>query len=115
MKTAGTSYLEALRTVAVTEPPLFREIFDFARGLYEQKKKTHHVFAKLEKVLPAEQFTSLFGQDDMRQVLLHVTLGKVLTETDPQGQSRFRDRIMKCLTEKEGTHYDFLYRHLNAR
>ena len=115
VKTAGTSYLEALRTVATTSPLLFREILDFARGLYEQEKRTYHVSAELEKVLPAEQYTdeqltSLFSQDDARQVL-HVTFGKVLTETDPQGQSRFRDRIMKCLSENEETHYDFLCQH----
>ena len=115
MKTAGTSYLEALRTVAATSPPLFREILDFSRGLYEQEKRTYHVSAKLEKVLPVEQYTdeqliSLFDQDDARQVL-HVTFGKVLTETDSEAKSRFRDRIMKCLTENEEAHYDFLTRH----
>ena len=35
VKTAGTSYLEALRTVAARDPVLFREILDFSRALYE--------------------------------------------------------------------------------
>ena len=31
LKTAGTSYVEALRTLAALDPPLFREIYAFAR------------------------------------------------------------------------------------
>ena len=36
VKTAGTSYLEALRVVAQREPSYFREIIDFARARYDE-------------------------------------------------------------------------------
>ncbi|MEM8678369.1 MAG: tagaturonate epimerase family protein, partial [Planctomycetota bacterium] len=43
VKTAGTSYLEALRVVARHEESLFREIVAFSRSHYEKDKATYHV------------------------------------------------------------------------
>lgn len=40
VKTAGTSYLEALRVVAAEEPATFREILDFSRDLYVTEKES---------------------------------------------------------------------------
>lgn len=115
VKTAGTSYLEALRTVAATEPALFREILDFSRARFEVEKATYHVSARLENVPAADrlsdgQLLELFGQDDARQVL-HVTFGKVLTTTEANGKYLFKGRIMQCLTEHEDVHYENLQRH----
>jgi tagaturonate epimerase len=53
VKTAGTSYLEALRVVALRDEQLFRRIIDFARGRYEKDKATYHVSATLHSVPPA--------------------------------------------------------------
>ncbi len=47
VKTAGTSYLEALRVVARHDAALFRRIVDFARGRYDTDKATYHVSATL--------------------------------------------------------------------
>lgn len=47
VKTAGTSYLEALRVVARHDPASFREIVDFSRGRYDEDKATYHVSATL--------------------------------------------------------------------
>lgn len=115
VKTAGTSYLEALRTVAAKQPDLFREILEFARGLFETEKATYHVSAKLEKVpaskeLSDDKLTALFDDNDARQVL-HVTFGKVLTTRNQEGKPLFRDRIMQCLEQNEAEHYANLVRH----
>lgn len=115
VKTAGTSYLEALRTVATKDTHLFREILDFARNKYEGEKATYHVSARLERVpagssLADEELPELFAQNDARQVL-HVTYGKVLTAKDDNGEYVFRDRILRCLDKNEETHYDYLIRH----
>jgi len=117
VKTAGTSYLEALRTVAATEPTLFREILDFSRGLYDSEKKTYHVSADLQKVAAAETYTDaqlldLFEINDSRQVL-HVTFGKVLTTRKDDGTYLFRDRILNCLNENEEAHYQYLMKHFS--
>ena len=47
VKTAGTSYLEALRVVARHDEALFREIIDFGRSRYDVDKATYHVSATL--------------------------------------------------------------------
>lgn len=115
VKTAGTSYLEALKVVATKKPDLFREILDFSRNLYETEKKSYHVSADINKVPPAkeqsdQQLIALFDSNDTRQVL-HVTFGRVLTDKDPSGNYLFKDKILQCLIENEETHYDFLIKH----
>ena len=45
LKTAGTSYLEALRTLAALDPAMFRAIYAFARERYDTDKATYHVSA----------------------------------------------------------------------
>ena len=47
VKTAGTSYLEALRVVARRDEALFRRVVEFARSHYEGDKATYHVSATL--------------------------------------------------------------------
>lgn len=82
LKTAGTSYLEALRLLTTVDPGFFRAIWDFARAHYETDRRTYHVSATLEATLPAsalsdEQLPALLNQFDARQVL-HVTFGSAL-------------------------------------
>ncbi len=115
VKTAGTSYLEALKVVAVAEPEKFRKILDFSRNLYSKEKKTYHVSAELEKVKAGNEYSDkeleeLFVQDDARQVL-HVTFGKVLTELGEDGTPLFKTDIVDCLNENEDLHYKFIYNH----
>jgi hypothetical protein len=115
VKTAGTSYLEALRTVAACKPKLFREILDFSRSLYEHERRTYHVSAELARVpaatdLKNRDLPALFDDDDARQVL-HVTFGRVLTERDPDGAYLFKKRLLAALEEHEAAHYDNLVAH----
>lgn len=115
VKTAGTSYLEALRTIATKAPELFGEILDFARSRYETDKASYHVSANLDKVPPAEacapkDFRKLFEENNARQVL-HVTFGSVLTHKDDAGKLVFKDRLMRALEEHEDAHYEILRRH----
>jgi hypothetical protein len=115
VKTAGTSYLEALRTIAAREPELFGEILDFARRRYETDKASYHVSARLDKILSVrtctpERFLRLFADDDARQVL-HVTFGSVLTCKDSAGKPVFKERILRALEQHEEAHYENLQRH----
>jgi hypothetical protein len=115
VKTAGTSYLEALRTIAACEPKLFREILEFSRSLYEHERRTYHVSADLERVPPAadlkaRDLPALFEDDDARQVL-HVTFGRVLTEKDSNGDYVFKERLLAALGEHEAAHYENLVAH----
>ncbi len=115
LKTAGTSYLEALRAVAQTDPALFREILGFARERYPEDRATYHVSAELEKVpmpeeVPDDALPGLLDQFDARQVL-HVTYGSVLMAKNGDGRWRFKDRLFRVLEEHEEEHYEALERH----
>jgi len=82
VKTAGTSYLEALRTVATLDPGLFRAMYALARDRYEEDRASYHVSASLERAPSADslrdaELVSLLEGFDTRQVL-HVTFGSVL-------------------------------------
>jgi tagaturonate epimerase len=82
VKTAGTSYLEALRLVAEHDPALFRAMLDHARAHFEHDRKTYFLDAQLSKV-PAgsavadADLPDLLNQFDSRQVL-HVVFGSIL-------------------------------------
>jgi tagaturonate epimerase len=115
VKTAGTSYLEALRTISMVEPALIREILDFSREQYETARQSYHVTARLDRVpiskaCTDQQLQDLFNQHDARQVF-HVTFGQVLSTRDALGRLLFRDRFMACLNEHEDVHYENIIRH----
>jgi hypothetical protein len=102
LKTAGTSYLEALRTVAALETGLFREVYAFARDHYAEDRASYHVSAILERAVQPEDVSDeelpvLLERCDEREIL-HVTFGSVLK--DP----RFRDRLIGLL-RKHPEHY----------
>jgi tagaturonate epimerase len=91
LKTAGTSYLEALHLIATVDTDFFRTIWDFARERYETDRRTYHVSARLADtkaaaMLSDEQLVTLFEQFAARQIL-HVTFGSVLDTFGPQLQS----------------------------
>ncbi len=115
VKTAGTSYLEALRTIAKVEPELIREILSFACGQYEEDRKSYHVTGRLDKVPDPQKCTNqeilgLFEQHDTRQIL-HVTFGKVLTTKNENGNYLFKNRLMGCLNQNENVHYETIIKH----
>jgi hypothetical protein len=99
VKTAGTSYLEALRVVARYDAPLFRRIVDFSRRCYDRDKATYHVSAKVADLPSADEITDAAQLERIylghwsevptdcgftspgRQVL-HCTFGSVLSDRE---------------------------------
>ncbi|MFO8014740.1 MAG: tagaturonate epimerase family protein [Phycisphaerae bacterium] len=113
VKTAGTSYLEALRVLAERETGLFREILGFARERYDTDKATYHVSADVGKVpapdgLADAALPALLDDFDARQVL-HVTYGSVLTAGEGE---RFRGRLLDALRTHEAAYEAALARHI---
>jgi hypothetical protein len=114
LKTAGTSYLEALRTIAAIDIDLFREIYCFARQRYETDKRSYHVSAELNRApLPeaVADWPGLLEQFDARQIL-HVTFGSVLTEKTANQEWRFYDRLMALLRANPEAYANNLEKHL---
>ncbi len=108
LKTAGTSYLEALRVIAGVDPELFRAIcrFDFER--YPVDRASYHVSADLSHVphldtMPDSQLSALLDHFDARQIL-HVTFGSALAQ--------FGNKLKATLCQHEAEHYAALGKHL---
>lgn len=114
VKTAGTSYLEALRTIATCNPGLFSKIMKFSIQRFEEDKKTYHISAELEQVTNPDdkkddELPDYLDDDDARQVL-HVTYGSVLSG-EIEEAAGFRDEIWETLENNEVIHYQFLQSH----
>ena len=115
IKTAGTSYLEALKVVSIVNPTFFREILSYCVNLYDNEKKTYHVSANLDLIKKSEDYldlelVELFNDNNVRQVL-HVTFGRVLTDKDENGNLIFKDRLIKLLKSNEELHYQIIEKH----
>ena len=122
IKTAGTSYLEALRVVARHDEPLFRRIIDFARGRYDQDKATYHVSATVDDVPAPAQVTDAeelersylqlwsetpegAGFTEPGRQILHCTFGSVLTDPD------LGPALQQVLIDHPATHRQVLAEH----
>jgi hypothetical protein len=79
VKTAGTSYLEALRVLAAREPDLFLKIYSLGRERYEVDKKSYHVSADVNLLPNTDDLPALLNDFHAREVL-HVTFGSALTQ-----------------------------------
>jgi hypothetical protein len=117
LKTAGTSYLEALRAIATIDPQLFREILDFGFEHYDEDKATYHVsadptLAPRSADLPDEALSTVLDNFHARQ-MLHVTFGSVLTTRDSAGRFVFRERFFRALRSDENAYYRALHVHFN--
>jgi hypothetical protein len=112
VKTAGTSYLEAVRVAAREDEALFRTIVGFSRSRFEEDKATYHISATLDNVAAADEIADVatleglyLDEDDGRQIL-HVTFGSVLT--DPELGPALRG----VLEANPDTHRDIVATHL---
>lgn len=114
VKTAGTSYLEAIRTVAEVDPDFFKEIMSFSMSRFEEARKTYFISAEPDSIpelstLSSEQLESLLDDDDARQVL-HVAYGDVLSGDQPEAAD-FKTRLMELLEANEERHEANLIKH----
>jgi hypothetical protein len=97
VKTAGTSYLEALRTVVRVDPKLFREIVKLSRSRYDTDRATYHVSATLQSAKRADEISDARalekaylglwsdvpagkGLSDPGRQIVHCTFGSVLCD-----------------------------------
>jgi len=104
VKTAGTSYLEALRVLASHEPDLFLKIFSLGRARYETDKRTYHVSAQLNLVPNTDDLPLLLDDFHVREVL-HVTFGSALAQ--------FGVELKAALIKHEAAYYDGLKTHFD--
>ncbi|NQU09480.1 hypothetical protein HQ590_01705 [bacterium] len=122
VKTAGTSYLEALRVAALREPKLFRRLVEFSRERYDTDKATYHVHAILTDVPPPNEVA---GDRELERLylelweqvppgkgftfpgrqILHCTFGSVLTHPE------FGPALKDCLQQHADAYVEVLAVH----
>ncbi|MBL4574651.1 MAG: hypothetical protein JKY51_00945 [Opitutaceae bacterium] len=124
VKTAGTSYLEALRVAAKIDPSFFREIIDFSRSHYLRDKATYHVSATLEHAPAPSEITrndelerlylekwedvpAGLGFTNPGRQILHCTFGSVLTD------AKLGPALHQLLSANESTYTEILQEHFN--
>jgi hypothetical protein len=129
VKTAGTSYLEALRVAARHDQALLRQIIDFSRGRFATDRATYHISAELNQVpasgelKTATDLESTYlecwsdvphgkGFSNPGRQILHCTFGSVLTD------SRLGTQLKQLLAAHTDTYGELLEdhfaRHLEA-
>ena len=82
LKTSGTSYLQAIRTVAATEPALFRSVWHTAVNAYTVGRSSYMVSAHLDDApdvasVPDAGLPDLLDSRSVREIM-HVTFGAIL-------------------------------------
>jgi len=85
VKTAGTSWLEAVRTIAQHDPALYRDLHRRALDFFPEALAYYHVTPDLSSVPDATTLTNaelpgLMDDDAVRQVV-HVTYGGILPDS----------------------------------
>lgn len=108
VKTAGTSYLEALRVLARHEPDLFLKIYSLGRERYETDRKSYHVSAELNLLPSTDDLPSLLEDFHAREIL-HVTFGSAL--------AKFGVELRAALAKHEEAYHNtlkaYFEKHLN--
>jgi hypothetical protein len=110
VKTAGTSWLEAIRCIAKCNPNLYRKMHAKALHYYNDALKYYHITADISKIkdLKDVQDTNLieYLEGDESRQLLHITYGSLLN--DPE----IREDFFNTLHEYEDIHYQLVKNHI---
>jgi hypothetical protein len=110
LKTAGTSWLEAVRVVARVDPRLFRRMLAGALAGFGEASKLYHVAADPAAVPPADRvpddrLETFLEKPDSRQIL-HIGYGVLLA--DPG----IRSALYATLQANEEKHYTAVKDHI---
>ncbi len=109
LKTAGTSWLEAVRLISLKDPSLYREMHLQALSAFGEASKHYQVTTDVCSIPQIEALSDsdlpdLLDQENARQ-LLHITYGFLL-------KSMLRDRIFKTLIQYEEDYESLLDKHI---
>lgn len=116
VKTAGTSYLEALRAVARMAPSRFAEIAAYSRNRFDTDRKSYHISTTSAEIASLPAFggradEAAYLDDRVGRQLLHVTFGSVLTIGAGSDGRPFKEAILEVLDRHSGLHREFLELH----
>ena len=118
VKTAGTSYVEALRVVVRTDKPLFREMVEYAQTRFTADCATYHISTTQADVdaisgtADSDLERVLLDENEGRQ-LMHVTYGSVLINGKAANGKPFGDSLTEILDKHDDLHMEFITRHFD--
>ena len=116
VKTAGTSFLEAIKVAGKVDIVLMREILKFCLDRFNEERKSYHLSTNLDNVpkpedINKENIVEVFNtNNDFRQVI-HVGYGPILTEKDNNRKFVFRDILYNILNENYDMYSDCIREH----
>ena len=110
VKTAGTSWLEAMRVVAEKEPALYRRAHRFAIEHRPEAEKYYHVTTKASEIPNIDLESDVFLPEYLNlapsRQTMHIAYGVLLSE------DWFRKAFFRAMAEHEEEYYAGLERHL---
>lgn len=110
LKTAGTTWLEALNTLAVYDPDLYRRIHREALETHSEALSHYVISSDFSKIPPLDEVTdvdlpSYLINTNSRQ-MLHISYGGILKNT------ALREELYRALHRLEEEHYRMVASHL---
>lgn len=110
LKTSGTFWLEAIRTLATVRSAVFERVFERAREVFPAMQAHYHLSADLTRVTPpadrdASAYRRYLEEPDARQ-MLHPSYGAVLED------GALRNAVLAAIDDDRETYLDFVSRHV---
>jgi hypothetical protein len=112
VKTAGTSYLEALRCALQSDEKLFLDIVRFSHERFDEDRATYHISATskanadlAKRNLGGRELEMAYLDESIGRQILHVTFGSVLTD------GRLKPRLLDNLAVHSTLHSQLLEKH----
>lgn len=116
VKTAGTSFIEAMKVVARADFEFFREILGLAIETFEENAASYDISGSVSRVpdpsglTPDTAVAEITGNNDMRQAL-HIAFGRIITAHGDRLRSllrKHREDYRSYLTAHIGRHLALL-------
>ncbi|GAB2692743.1 tagaturonate epimerase family protein [Paenibacillus thermoaerophilus] len=116
VKTAGTNWLEAVRTVAKVNPSLYRRMHAYALEHYKEALAYYHVTTDFAAIKPLDQVAdedlhTYMDENNARQ-MIHITYGILLQAKDADGRPLFKDEFYRTLSDQEEAYEASLRSHI---
>ena len=110
LKTSGTSWLEAMRTLAIYDPALYRRIHAFAVSYYPTALTHYHITADFDAIPPLDsvaddRLVSTYLEDPNARQMLHISYGGIL------GNKELKTALYVSLHHFEEEHTEIIRRH----
>jgi hypothetical protein len=117
-KMGDTSWLEAMRLLALVRPLLYREMHSSALSAFTAAPKPYPVTIDPNRIskpeaLSDEDLPALLDQEDCRQ-LLEIACGSLLSAKNPSGEYLFRKKLYHTLAQYEEDYWSMLEAHIES-